>query len=216
MYALAISLMATVCTAPNASDCRARTHCSQLAVTTALALSSLRPAHTYPRACSLPYLALGDGAPACLRHARPRSALLSHWACRGHFILPPPTHLLLSLLLLPLLPPPHPPSPPPQGRRRTSLPPASYPPGPTQDAEIVNDRLATRGIVAAVGYSRRGESRCVCVGGGVRGLSSRCVHKCSTLRWPRTQRLTPMHMPALTAVEAGQTNAPTGQPRCRS
>ena len=101
MYALTISLMATVCTAPTASDCRARTHCSQLAITTALASSSLRPAHTYPRACSLPYLALGEGAPACLRHARPRSALLSHWACRGQLSLPPHAHLvLLSIFLL--------------------------------------------------------------------------------------------------------------------
>ena len=44
--------------------------------------------------------ALGDGAPACLRHARPRPALLSHWACRGHLSLPPHTHHLLSPVLM--------------------------------------------------------------------------------------------------------------------
>ena len=39
------------------------------------------------------------------------------------------------------------------------------PPGLTRDAEIVNDRLTTLEIVAAVGYSpSRGEYLCVCGG----------------------------------------------------
>ena len=125
---------------------------------------------------------------ACLSAPRTAtSALLSHWACRGHLSLPPPTHL--SLLLLPLLPPPSPPPllppiPPPtpplllhraeggRARRRHPAPATSL--ARPETPRIVNDRLAALEIVAAVGYSpSRGSMVCV---GGARTKLTMCTY----------------------------------------
>ena len=47
----------------------------------------------------------------------------------------------------------------------------------------------------------------------IRGLSLRWLHMCSMRQSPRTQRLTPMPMPALAVAKARQTHARTAQVR---
>ena len=107
-----------VCTAPTASDYHARTHRSQLAVTTTQQQHWLQAPcdqHALTRAHVHFPISLWAKArlPVCATHGHAQLLYLTGRVVVTFPSYPPPTHLLLSLLLLPLLPPPPPPLLPP-------------------------------------------------------------------------------------------------------